>query len=321
MSRSESHPGLTLISGGLTPVEREVLRFARRYGLDVQGYATDEPIKAGKLLCPWARFWAVGRNLMAVIDNVAIADVLVLLSGSGEPTEHESMATLAAAMAGRPIVAIRPGRDWQHELAAALRRPGLGRLYVTGGDADEAVEDRAGSVGPLLTAIFNFLDPRDPAKTVMPDAEYARRIAALRERYPYQFPESLPLYMVTPEAGWLDLIDKLCADVDALLPSEGRAQFQWTQIKEKFGTLRAYWSRGPLFADIQHPGGGVSSFRISTGDDENSLWHQINALIDAATAQSAVTCGECGAPGRLRRHLWQRTLCDLHAKPGWERRP
>lgn len=59
------------------------------------------------------------------------------------------------------------------------------------------------------------------------------------------------------------------------------------QVKEKFGTLRFYY-RG--------------------GDD------YVDGVVRMAEEMSAVTCEECGAPGRSRRGGWIRTLCDAHAK-------
>ena len=150
-----------------------------------------------------------------------------------------------------------------------------------------------------------------------PDAQ--RRLvdshmAGLRQRYPYQFPQTLPDYMLDPEPGWLPIIDALCHDVDRLLPAEVRIEFQWTQIKEKFGTLRAYWSLGPLFYDVQCPDGVVSgTVPRQRPDQYEVIWDAIDQRIQSATAESARTCGECGAPGTLRRLRWVRTLCDRHA--------
>jgi hypothetical protein len=60
-----------------------------------------------------------------------------------------------------------------------------------------------------------------------------------------------------------------------------------TQVKEKFGTLNFYY----------------------TGGDE-----YIRGLVSMTEFLSAVTCETCGAPGKLRRGGWLRTLCDTHAK-------
>jgi hypothetical protein len=57
------------------------------------------------------------------------------------------------------------------------------------------------------------------------------------------------------------------------------------QIKEKFGTLRFYYN----------------------GGDKN-----ISGMVRMAESMSAVTCEECGSPGKQRSGGWIRTLCDHH---------
>jgi hypothetical protein len=58
------------------------------------------------------------------------------------------------------------------------------------------------------------------------------------------------------------------------------------QVKEKFGTLRFYYSGG---------------------DD------YIDGLVAMAESMSAATCEECGSPGRVRPGGWLRCQCDNHA--------
>jgi hypothetical protein len=60
-------------------------------------------------------------------------------------------------------------------------------------------------------------------------------------------------------------------------------QLHFTQIKEKFGTLRVY----------------------SRGGDEYCA-----GIIAMATSMSYITCEECGNPGKSRDGGWIRTLCD-----------
>ena len=60
-----------------------------------------------------------------------------------------------------------------------------------------------------------------------------------------------------------------------------------TQVKEKYGTLRFYYYGG----DDYCRGAEV------LGD-----------------SLSAVTCEECGSPGKLLTQGWHRTLCETHAK-------
>lgn len=60
-------------------------------------------------------------------------------------------------------------------------------------------------------------------------------------------------------------------------------QLVFTQIKEKFGTLRVYYSGGDEFCE---------------------------GIIAMAESMSAVTCEDCGVPGKVRDGGWIRTLCD-----------
>ena len=59
------------------------------------------------------------------------------------------------------------------------------------------------------------------------------------------------------------------------------------QVKEKFGTLRFYYSGGDEYID---------------------------GLVAMAESMSAATCEECGKPGRTNNNGWLRTLCEEHAK-------
>ena len=97
--------------------------------------------------------------------------------------------------------------------------------------------------------------------------------------------------------GWYDLIEELCDKISVLLDTKYpefkteieeedryQGQFQVTQVKEKFGTLRFY---------------------VSTAPDE------VFDLIDEAEKKSAITCEHCGNPGSMREHhMWLSTLCD-----------
>ena len=109
--------------------------------------------------------------------------------------------------------------------------------------------------------------------------------------------------------GWFNIIDKLCANIQHHIDwrEEQRArevkrgqngesgmprtphvsQVVVTQVKEKFGTLRFYY----------------------TGGDE-----YISGLVSMAESMSGVTCETCGVPGTQRKDGWIRTLCDEHAK-------
>jgi hypothetical protein len=162
--------------------------------------------------------------------------------------------------------------------------------------------------------------------------DYDHRRQALIERYPYMFAgctvgiQSSPCaerlaYAIDIEPGWLDLIEKLCADIDGVVPAtfkrdDGKG-FHIRQIKEKFGTLRFYWDvsigpHEPIRVDICSTSGGLIS--LQTPRTDRDQWRaEVNELIAIAEQRSAETCVFCGAPGRLRRNgKWLYTSCDAH---------
>ena len=84
--------------------------------------------------------------------------------------------------------------------------------------------------------------------------------------------------------GWYNIINQLCVNIQHHVDwaqeqkekygrGEGCSQVVAVQIKEKFGTLRFY---------------------TSGGND------QIYGMIRMAESMSAVTCEQCGAPGKTR---------------------
>ena len=92
--------------------------------------------------------------------------------------------------------------------------------------------------------------------------------------------------------GWFNIIDQLCGAIQNHIDWQDKqgqqvAQVVADQVKEKFGTLRFYYSGGD---DI------------------------IDGMVRMAEAMTAVTCEVCGASGKQRSGGWIRTLCDEHAK-------
>ena len=92
--------------------------------------------------------------------------------------------------------------------------------------------------------------------------------------------------------GWYNIIDAVCAMIqnherNNKLNNEVMPPVIATQVKEKYGTLRFYY----------------------TGGDD-----YINGVVAMAEYMSGVTCETCGAPGEIREDGWIRTLCDEHAK-------
>lgn len=108
--------------------------------------------------------------------------------------------------------------------------------------------------------------------------------------------------------GWYNIIDRLCVNIQSYIDwSEESNEFDLkynqenphnlrtvreivpqvvaTQVKEKFGTLRFYYSGG---------------------DDV------VDGMVRMAESMSAVMCEECGAPAQARGQGWVRTVCDVH---------
>jgi len=83
--------------------------------------------------------------------------------------------------------------------------------------------------------------------------------------------------------GWYNLIDTLCYSLQKLTDKKGHPQVEFTQVKEKFGSLRIYTQGG---SDLQ--------------------WE----LISFAEDLSKKICEKCGKPGQLRNDGWMITLCD-----------
>lgn len=79
--------------------------------------------------------------------------------------------------------------------------------------------------------------------------------------------------------GWYDILDEMMAKIASLnLPPE----FTFSQIKEKFGTLRVYTS----YCD-----------------------ERVEKIIEEAEAKSAVTCEICGKPGTVNQKGWLKCRC------------
>ena len=95
-------------------------------------------------------------------------------------------------------------------------------------------------------------------------------------------------------SGWRHILDRLCQRIEAATASEPAATFEFVQIKEKYGTLRAYdWSSG------LSPAAELA----------------VDTAIELAEARSAFVCEKCGERGHLwDDHGWYRTACDEHGK-------
>ena len=88
--------------------------------------------------------------------------------------------------------------------------------------------------------------------------------------------------------GWFNILDQLMGNIQHHIDWKNRkeevvAQVILDQVKEKFGTLRFYYSGG---------------------DDA------IDGMVRMAESMSGVTCEECSAPAQTHGPGWIRTICE-----------
>lgn len=96
---------------------------------------------------------------------------------------------------------------------------------------------------------------------------------------------SFEQYGVECREGWHDLIKP---PLNRILELGGEIH----QVKEKFGTLRLYYTLPKTVSEYD---------RIQVFD-----------MVRQAERESAVTCEVCGKPGKLNNGGWVQTLCDEH---------
>jgi hypothetical protein len=90
--------------------------------------------------------------------------------------------------------------------------------------------------------------------------------------------------------GWFNIINQLCQNIQHHIDWKNKkeetvAQVVVSQVKEKYGTLRFYYSGG---------------------DDT------IDGMVSMAESISGVTCEQCGNPGTQNEGGWITTLCETH---------
>lgn len=108
----------------------------------------------------------------------------------------------------------------------------------------------------------------------------------LMRTYPKLFPLGPARMGIEDIIGWRNLIEELCSSISEIL-EEDQKEVQIEQVKEKFGTLRFYISRGS---------------------------EKVYDLIDEAEERSSKICSVCGNLGSVEnsKGSWIRVLCDMH---------
>jgi len=118
----------------------------------------------------------------------------------------------------------------------------------------------------------------------------------LYEKYPSLFrqttlskQESCMFWGIECGAGWYNIIDQLSAKLFEIYNDK----IEYTQIKEKFGTLRVY-------VDVL---------------DDSIQFKDVFDIIGEYEVMSSKICEICGAEGKtISTRGWLKTVCETHAK-------
>lgn len=156
----------------------------------------------------------------------------------------------------------------------------------------------------------------------------------LFEKYPVLFrdrdkpvTESCMAFGCEFSNGWYKLLDELCEYITRLSnrtdllklnkkyhteENKGfiylkRPTISFTQVKEKFGMMRIYWS-----------GNGVENWeeicaKVHQDDREravNKYYDEVQNAIDYVEFLSSKVCESCGQPGKLFNKGWMKVRCE-----------
>lgn len=118
--------------------------------------------------------------------------------------------------------------------------------------------------------------------------DYEKFAKSMEEKYPKMFGGRYGGFAVGK--GWYPVLDILCSNIQSHIDWKVKqgadiVQVEVQQVKEKFGSLRFYYSGG---------------------DDE------ISGMVRVAESFAGSLCEECGGIGKRRSGGWIRTLCDVH---------
>lgn len=147
------------------------------------------------------------------------------------------------------------------------------------------------------------------------DVEVERRLAeirALRAEFPRIFKSSPGPYDFTTGRGWDSLLRELFTQLDALLNDSQAAAFNFVQIKEKFGGLRAYCSIGGEKEFVANVISEEGAATLTTRPLAPAGFprEEVYAFIAQAEQRASRTCERCGEPGRLTdRRGWRSVRC------------
>ena len=121
----------------------------------------------------------------------------------------------------------------------------------------------------------------------MTDDDFLKFQERVEHRFPKMFAKNYGGFEI--RSGWLNLVEILCEQIHNHIKHREKYDIiepvVVEQIKEKFATLRFYYSGGDEY---------------------------VYGLVSMAEAISANTCDVCGGPGRLTGKNWLATRCKEH---------
>ena len=126
--------------------------------------------------------------------------------------------------------------------------------------------------------------------------------SALLARYPQLFNQEIDGRIITQgypsvDDGWRDLVETAIGRIANAVAAAPAGSLQIRQVKEKFATIRIYWSSDRGLTDAMNAA--------------------VDEAIELAEARSARTCEICGAPGRqFKFGGWVKSVCEEHGRKG-----
>lgn len=160
----------------------------------------------------------------------------------------------------------------------------------------------------------------------MKEHEFKVAVDALKQKYSYMFADnSLIRHGFSIGPGWLYLFDEMCGDIDAILTDDEKKRFRWSQVKEKFASMRASFKwisnvelpfdpEGYFHPMWSHEDDIAEAYRLGyTKVSEETNTRVINLIRDYEV-HAGKTCEICAAKGETYTiGSWITTRCEEHA--------
>lgn len=134
---------------------------------------------------------------------------------------------------------------------------------------------------------------------------------------PNQRPNPYQLFGCECREGWYQLLHDLCQEITDKYAKENMpVDIVVDQVKEKFATLRFYYSFADTPTSIHAfdslTGGGIRFYPSTNNTDEklSQLRRDIADIVKKYENKSRKICEKCGKPGEIRKLPRIQTLCD-----------